>query len=98
MRKVYRGPFCDLNLVNNEMVVEPMAGHTDEEIINLLTEFGIDSEIFIPGFVSSKVTRAQLDALGEERYTDLSNRLQAIGRISPKVQETLSYAGNVKVE
>ena len=78
------GRYSPLDDVKHGMVAEPTEGHSDQEVLDLLGEFGIEADVLAEGFVSTSVARQQLDALGPERYADLQNRLEAIARVSPK--------------
>jgi hypothetical protein len=84
MKKFYNGPIRPLERVEHGMVVEPLEGHSDEEALALLNEFGIAAEVLAPGFINSSVKREELDTMGIERKLELDTKLQAIAKISPK--------------
>ncbi len=65
LKKSDRDPAAD-DTTLHPVTVEPLPGHTDEEICTRLAEYGgIQIKVLAPGFISARATRASLRRLEE---------------------------------
>ncbi|MFA5991530.1 MAG: hypothetical protein WC794_04780 [Candidatus Doudnabacteria bacterium] len=64
-----------------DWVVEPLPGHNDQEVIDLLKGFGVEASALTPGRVNCHESRESFEDLSDEQFVELAARLEAIAQV-----------------